>query len=216
MAGFYLSHPEVVVRPDCPVTEWGLSQQGVMRLRGFSRAGWLRNVTGIVASAERKAQETAALLSEVLSVAIETDLEAGENDRSATGYLPPSKFEFAADAFFASPDLSYQGWETARAAQRRILAAARRALAVGGPNGSVLMVGHGAVGTLLRQAIRGEAISRSGDQMPGGGCLFAFDLASARASARWVRMEDCHDAPPGLAPATGNSDAAGMQRARPR
>jgi broad specificity phosphatase PhoE len=215
MPGFYLTHPEVVVRPDCPVTEWGLSQQGVMRLRSFSRASWLRNVTGIVASAERKAQETAALLSEVLSIAIKTDPDAGENDRSATGYLPPAEFEFAADAFFASPDASYQGWETARAAQRRIFAAAQRALAVGGPNGSVLMVGHGAVGTLLRQSIRGAAISRTGDQTPGGGCLFAFDLASARASAEWARMEDCHDAPPGLAPATGNSDAAVTQRVRP-
>lgn len=37
----------------------------------------------------------------------------GENDRSATGYLPHEEFEAAANAFFEQPDASFCGWETA-------------------------------------------------------------------------------------------------------
>lgn len=203
MAAVYLSHPEVTVQPDVPVPDWPLSPHGVARLRDFAVAGWLRGLSRIVASPERKAQETAGRLADVLGLPVETAADSHENDRSATGYLPPAAFEAAADAFFAFPDVSFRGWETARAAQARIMGAARRVAAADG----VIMVGHGAVGTLLRQAVRGEAISRAGDQPAGGGCLFAFDLGSGQASARWARMEDCRSAPPGLAPAPGNPDA---------
>ncbi len=215
MPGFYLTHPEVAVEPGVPVTDWALAPQGLARVRAFARAGWLAGVTRIVSSAERKAQETAAVLSSALGLPVTTDPQAGENDRSATGYLPPAAFEAAADAFFAAPDVPHRGWETARAAQGRIVAAARRAFAGLGPGGCSLMVGHGAVGTLLRQAIRGEDISRRGDQHPGGGCLFALDPATGRASAGWLRMEDCRDAPPGLAPGRGKPDAAREGRRTP-
>jgi len=47
----------------------------------------------------------------------------GENDRSATGYLEPQEFETTANAFFAYPERSIRGWETAQAAQTRIVEA---------------------------------------------------------------------------------------------
>ena len=40
-----------------------------------------------------------------------------ENDRSATGYLPPNQFEAMADRFFAEPQASVLGWERAVDAQ---------------------------------------------------------------------------------------------------
>jgi hypothetical protein len=48
--------------------------------------------------------------------------ELGENDRAATGFLEPDVFDATADRFFAEPDRSIAGWETAAAAQARIVA----------------------------------------------------------------------------------------------
>ena len=70
-----------------------------------------------------------------------------ENDRSATGYLPGPEFEATADRFFAEPQISVRGWERAIDAQARILGAVAETLARH-PGGDLLLVGHGAVGTL--------------------------------------------------------------------
>jgi broad specificity phosphatase PhoE len=149
---------------------------------------WVARVTRILTSTEAKATETAALLRPGLLAEAHEDL--GENDRSATGYLPPAAFEAAADAFFARPYESFRGWETARAAQTRIMAAVRHCLTGHDPNSPVLFVGHGAVGTLLHQALNGRPISRTGDQPAGGGNLFAFRLTDLALLGPWQRMED--------------------------
>jgi hypothetical protein len=49
--------------------------------------------------------------------------DLGENDRSATGFLPPEEFERVADEFFGSPEKSARGWERAGDAQVRIVRA---------------------------------------------------------------------------------------------
>lgn len=183
MQALYLSHPQVEIDPARPVTDWGLNDQGRARLAAVTARPWVARFAKVYSSPEAKALQTAALLRPDLPADIHADL--GENDRSATGYLPPPAFEAAADAFFAHPDVSHHGWETARAAQTRIVAAVRRCLS--GHNAPVLFVGHGAVGTLLRQALTGEPISRRGDQPAGGGNLFAF--GPDRASPGWTQME---------------------------
>ena len=168
----YLTHPQVRVDPDVPVLLWGLSEEGRARAEAAAGRPWARALARIVTSGEVKARETAAILAAGrLTLEVWPDLH--ENDRSATGYLPGPAFEAAADAFFASPDGSFRGWETARAAQARVVRAVRATLDAPG-HGPVLLVGHGAVGTLLRLALRGEPIDRRGDQRAGGGQMFAF------------------------------------------
>lgn len=156
-------------------------------------------MTRITCRPERKARQTADIRAGVLGLPVQTEPQTGENDRLATCFLPPDIFEAAADAFFAAPDASFRGWETARAAQARIGAATRRIFADAGPQERILMVGHGAVGTLLRQGLRGEVVARHGDQPAGGGCRFALDPARAQASPGWLRMADCLLHPPVLA-----------------
>lgn len=170
MQALYLSHPQVRIDPTRPVPDWSLSDEGRARLAAVAARPWVARVTRVFSSTEAKALETAALLRPDLAAEAHADL--GENDRSATGFLPGPAFEAAANAFFAHPDSSFRGWETARAAQARIVAAVRRCLA--DQAGVVLFVGHGAVGTLLRQALTGAPISRRGDQPAGGGNLFAI------------------------------------------
>ena len=67
-----------------------------------------------------------------------------------------------AGAFFGSPSTSVRGWETAVAAQRRVVEAVQRHTA--DRHGSIAFVAHGAVGTLLwcdlscRQSYREQVV----------------------------------------------------------
>jgi broad specificity phosphatase PhoE len=63
----------------------------------------------IIASSERKAIETAEIIGEELNVNVEVREAMHENDRSATGFLPPYEFETLANQFFAQPLVSIEG-----------------------------------------------------------------------------------------------------------
>ena len=185
----YLSHPQVLVDPEVEVTEWSLNATGHARVSRLAGSGALAGTTRIISSGETKALETAAPLADALGCALEVREQMHENDRSATGFLPPAAFEHMADRFFAAPDESAEGWETARAAQMRILAEVEACLA-DHTEGDVLFVGHGAIGTLLFCALSGFEISRQYDQGPGGGGNFcAFDAAARKPFSGWQPME---------------------------
>ena len=184
----YLSHPQVVIDPATPVPDWSLSETGRARVAALARSGALAGTRHVISSAERKAVETATPLAEALGCRLEVRDGMGENDRSATGFLPPEDFEAVANAFFAHPEQSVRGWETARAAQERIVAEVRDCLSRC-TAGDVLLVGHGAVGTLLYCHLAGEPISRAFDQWPGGGCTFAFRAPEGRPDGRWQPLE---------------------------
>ena len=185
----YLTHPQVQIDPHVPVQWWGLSAVGVARVQALVTAGWLRGTTLVVSSAEQKAVETAEPLVEALGVPLEIRNEMHENDRSATGFLPPVEFEGVANAFFAYPDQSIRGWERAIDAQVRIVHEAEAVLGRQ-HEGDVLFVGHGAVGTLLLCHYSKVAISRTHDQPSGGGYYFTMTNADRRVLHAWRRMED--------------------------
>ena len=186
----YLTHPQVLVDPLKDVRTWSLSPLGVARVSVLGEGlGSIRGTRRVISSGETKALETAAPLAQALGVEVEVRPRMHENDRSATGFLPPDVFETVADAFFANPASRVRGWETARDAQRRILSEVEACLA-GPQEGDVLFVGHGAVGTLLLCALWGVAIDRRHDQGPGGGgCWFEFDLANRKPRRGWQPME---------------------------
>ena len=186
---FYLTHPQVQIDPAVPVPNWGLSALGRTRARLAAEAAWTQGVTTIVSSQERKAVETAALIAEARGIAATVDPAMHENDRSATGYLKPDAFERMADAFFAQPTTSVSGWERAVDAQTRIVGAVEAVLAGSLPPGDVLLIGHGAVGTLLMCHLMGAAISRVHDQPAGGGHVFAFDTPTRAVLHGWRPLE---------------------------
>ncbi|MFD1796734.1 histidine phosphatase family protein [Paracoccus aurantiacus] len=190
----YLTHPQVQVDPDRDVPRWTLNDTGRARVAALAAApGLLSGTSRIISSAEVKAVETAEPLARALGLQLEIRPLMHENDRSATGFLPPPEFEAMADAFFARPDDSIRGWEPARAAQARILSEVEAVLA-GHDTGDVLFVGHGGVGTLLYCALAQEAIDRRFDQGPGGGGnWFGFDILSRKAALGWQPMETLSD-----------------------
>ena len=189
MTHLYLTHPQVVIDPGVPVPDWRLSEAGQARIVALAASGALAGFDRIVTSAERKAIETGEILAAALALPLEQDADMGENDRSATGYLPSEAFEAAADAFFAEPDTSFRGWETARAAQARIVAAVDRRIATH-PGARLILVGHGAVGTLLRCHLARRPIARAEDQTGGqGGCIYRFDWPDCVPPPRWAPCE---------------------------
>ncbi len=116
---YIITHPDVSIDPDVPVPRWPLSERGVERMRALLNQPWISDITAIYCSTEQKAIDGAAVLAKHLALPVRQVAELGENDRSATGFLPPDEFQATADQFFAHPHTSIRGWETAAAAQRR-------------------------------------------------------------------------------------------------
>lgn len=171
----FVTHPEVVIDPTVPVPRWPLSARGLERMEALAAKLVGRGVTGVWSSDEQKAIDGAQVLSRVLAVLAQVDPRLGENDRSATGYIAPPEFWTVVQAFFACPDRSVRGWETANSAQARIVAATDRIAAYASP-GLTVVVSHGGVGRLLLAHLLGVAIGddpRPGN--PAGGCYFEFD-----------------------------------------
>jgi broad specificity phosphatase PhoE len=188
VAHVYLSHPQVIVDPEVPVPEWVLSDAGRQRLGKALGSPWFRRFRRIVSSTETKAIQTAQAIAARTGLGVETRGGLHENDRSATGYLPPEEFETAADAFFAAPAESVRGWETAEDAQARIVRAIAGVIGER-PDAPTLFIGHGAVGTLLWCYLAKRGISRWFDQKPGGGCHFGFDFRLRTAFYPWQPLE---------------------------
>ena len=187
---FFVTHPDVVIDPDVPVPHWPLSPRGIARMHVAVGQAWAMSVEQVFCSAEQKAIDGAAILANARGIIFSAYEALGENDRSATGYLPKAEFEAMADAFFARPDESVRGWERAIAAQSRIVAAVDRVIPQAG-SGNIAIIAHGGVGALLLCHLAGEPISRAADQ-PGaaGGNYFAFDLGSRNLIHRWRPIDD--------------------------
>ncbi|WP_323770660.1 histidine phosphatase family protein [Antarctobacter sp.] len=179
----FITHPEVTIEPDCPIPDWSLSAVGTRRALAFAAAAAFADVTHIWSSNEAKARQTAALLAKPSQLSVSVDSGLAENDRSATGFLPPEAFERAANRFFAAPDESYLGWERACDAQSRIVAAVGKIVAEH-KGGDLAIVSHGAVGTLLYCSLCNLPIDRAYDQ-PSQGYYWTSDLPSLKPRHGW-------------------------------
>ncbi len=181
-----ITHPEVSIDPGIPITDWRLSETGRRRAAAFALAEAFAEVTQIWASTERKAREAAEILAAPGNLLIHLHPDLGENDRSATGFLPGAEFEAAADAFFARPDTSFRGWETAVEAQARIQ---RAVTAIVGMHHDkdLAIVTHGAVGTLLWCALSKCPIDRMHDQ-PSQGHYWQAELSTLEPQGGWVSI----------------------------
>jgi broad specificity phosphatase PhoE len=184
----FVTHPQVRISADIPVPRWGLNDIGRARAEALTKQPWLATTTRLISSAETKALETAAIIAAANGLTIEVREQFHENDRSSTGFVPPDRFEVLADAFFANPNESVEGWETANTAQQRI----KRATADLRTNnqGDIVIIAHGAVGTLLLCDLLRIPITRTEDQVggeaaPGGGNYWSYDQASQTVLHRW-------------------------------
>jgi broad specificity phosphatase PhoE len=194
---YFVTHPDVLIDPAVPVPDWPLSPRGRERMFRALALPWVAGLGAVWCSAERKARDAAAILAGHRGLPVEVLAELGENDRSATGYLPRPEFEAVADRFFAHPEESIRGWERAANAQNRIIGAVERVVtASAGCGGDIAILAHGGVGALLLARLRGEPISRRHDQPPGqGGHYFVFAAATGRLRQGWIAIDPPTPAP---------------------
>jgi broad specificity phosphatase PhoE len=186
----FITHPEVTIDPSVPVPAWPLSATGLQRVERLLERPWIMAVRTVFSSAERKAADMARMMADRLGLSPVILDGLGENDRSSTGYLPKTEFETVADAFFARPEASVRGWERANDAQRRIVMAVDRALAMASADGDVAIISHGGVGALLLCHLKRAPISRAEDQPGhGGGNAYSFDAATRRLLTGWRSIE---------------------------
>jgi broad specificity phosphatase PhoE len=179
---FFITHPDVRIDAMMPVPDWPLNERGRARMRAMAAHPLVRGVRSIFASSERKAREGAQILAEGLGIHGYSVVDRlGENDRSATGYLPKEEFEATAAAFFAQPQTSVRGWEPAADAQARIICAVEQVVSQAPDIGNIAIVGHGGTGTLLYCHLAGLLIDRRHEQpSTNGGNWFAFDRGSRK------------------------------------
>jgi broad specificity phosphatase PhoE len=183
---YFITHPNVVIDKDVPVPRWPLSAIGRERMVAGLRQPWIRDVSAVYCSTEQKAIDGASVIAQHLDLPFHEIEDLGENDRSATGFLHPSEFERVADEFFACPTESVRGWERAADAQHRIVSAVTAIAARDTTSGSIAIVSHGAVGTLLYCWLSQQPISRRWDQpRNGGGNFYAFALQPPAAHSHW-------------------------------
>lgn len=190
MRALFITHPEVVIDPQVPVPQWPLSPRGRERMALMADKLAAAGASAVWSSDERKAMDGAEILAAQLRLPHHVLPELGENDRSATGYIPEPEFSRVAEQFFAHPTRSVRGWATAAAEQERIVAAIQ-AVAARADEGLQLIVSHGGVGRLLRAKLEGVPIG--GESRPGnprGGCCMLLSAPPFAALSRWIDIEE--------------------------
>ena len=187
---YFITHPDVVIDPTIPVPQWPLSERGRDRMRRLVNLAWMAHVVALYCSTEQKAVDGATILSEALGMPFRQVAALGENDRSATGYLPRGEFEITVNAFFARPSESIRGWERAIDAQARIVRAIEHIASTAPGAGPLAVVSHGGVGTLLLCHLKGVPISRTEEQ-PGtsGGNYFLFQMPEGTLVHGWTPID---------------------------
>lgn len=189
---YFTTHADVVIDPNVPVPDWGLTDRGFARHQAFSE-----RVTGVEAvwsSDEQKAKDGAGVVAGHFGLKPKILFNLHENDRSSTGYLAGEMFWTQVEAFFANPMENVRGWERAIDAQSRVVQAVtdiiqyetEAALA-----GDIVIVAHGGIGALLRAHLKDEAIKRTHDQPPGkGGCCMILDPMNLSLVQDWTLIEE--------------------------
>ena len=177
--------------PTVPVPRWSLRPEGRARIDALvdGPPAWFAEVTALVTSDETKALEAAAPLGLALGLEPSVIAETGEIDRSSTGFVAEERHEDLRTRLFDQPDVSADGWERAIDAQRRVVGAIAPFWPPSDPGSAtgLLLVGHGAVGTMLWCHLTGAGIDLRHDQ-PGQGHLWCVDLGDPGRSHPWRRF----------------------------
>lgn len=163
----YATYPQVEMDPAVLVPDWSLSTVGRDRVTALAAAEWLSDHIADHCH-RRNAKPSKRPRSQpqpwVSASRSATPCTKTIGRRRSSCHL--RKFDVVFDAF-RNPKISMRGWEPAVYAQAQIVRE-MEAVLDRAPQGQVLVVGHGAVGTLLLCHYRKIPISRAHDQPVGG------------------------------------------------
>lgn len=188
---YFITHPDVVIDPEIPVPRWPLSERGRERMKTLLVKPWINSLGSIYCSTEQKALDGAAILAEHLDLGYERMQGLDEIDRSSTGYLPHAEHAATAAKFFADPERSIRGWETACNAQQRIIEAVEGLIEKDSGSKHIAMVSHGAVGVLYLCRLKQCPISAAeGPAGANGGSYYCFEATSKALVYSWQLIDE--------------------------
>jgi broad specificity phosphatase PhoE len=145
-----IKHATPRIEPDVPASQWQLSAEGRLQCGRLADALAPYAPEVIFCSVEPKAQETAELLSQRLSVPCESIEGLHEHERDNAPYLPQVEFERLVGEVLRQPERLVFGTETGRDAFRRFDRAVAQVLA-GTDARRIAVVAHGTVISLFAE-----------------------------------------------------------------
>lgn len=177
-----IKHSLPEIDPNLPASEWRLSGLGRERAGLLAEALRPYRPAVIYSSRERKAVETAEIISEGLAVKRRVLKDLHEHDRRDAGFLEGEDFERAIRKFFARPTELVYGRETAAQARARFTRAVH-ALIESNPRRTLAAVSHGTVISLFAADLLGVSPFElwKGLALPS---FLVLDLAAKRLLAR--------------------------------
>lgn len=182
---YFITHPQVNIIQDIPIDEWSLSQDGIASCERLSSQDFWSDIDIIYSSPEKKALQTTEIIAKKNHVLTKKKHCLKEFDRSSTGFLPPTIYMKAIETFYAYPDLSHRGWETANSASDRIYACVN-SIFEQDHDKNIAIVGHGATGTLLACKVIGIDPSFLEDPQ-GVGVYMVIDWYKKNLIAKWKK-----------------------------
>ena len=119
-----VKHSLPEIEPTIDAAEWRLGEEGRVRCLALAMVLSAYELDGIVSSTEPKAEETARIVGEVLSLEVELDERLREHDRTGAGWLSMERFEQSVKEAFARSSEVVYGGESIDVARERFAAAA--------------------------------------------------------------------------------------------
>jgi len=180
---YYATHPKVVLNPEIPDTQWAVSEEGWKQAEALLQKDFMRSISIIYSSDERKAKETAAYLSDALGVEHKIEDLSGAN-RSKAGFLSNEDNREAVRIFYSEHNTEPFGWESATSTQKRNISAFERINTAASQDKNILIIGHGDGGTTLICHLLNVPISRDEDQ-PVPTSYWVYDRDTKQVAQKW-------------------------------
>jgi broad specificity phosphatase PhoE len=143
-----IKHAMPVIVPDAPPRTWVLSDAGRDASARLVTELAVYEPVAVVTSVEPKAAETGAIIAAGLGLPSTAVTGLHEHERDVVPFDSTERFHERMRHFFAEPAAVVYGTESAEAAHARFATAIRDVLAAH-PSGSLIVVAHGTVISLL-------------------------------------------------------------------
>lgn len=140
------ANPEII--DEVHSTRWRLSAEGIVNARKMAKDLVQYAPCQIVSSEERKAQETAEIIAEVIGGAVKTAAGLQEHERSVWPLMSREAFRARVAEIFQQPANALYGPESATAAKKRFVEAVQQ-LVHRQKDGNLIIVSHGTVMSLF-------------------------------------------------------------------
>jgi broad specificity phosphatase PhoE len=182
----FITHPDVIIDKDIPIDKWKLSPDGLETVERLSSESFWSEVEIIYSSSEPKASTVAEIiaLKSHVPLAKEYKKECLCEVLHRT-FIEPDLYAVAVEKWYLDPTGHPQGWESVNEAQKRIVACVSEIM-LQNRDKTVVIVGHGGTGTLLKCFIKGVSPSYQEDPQQTGKYLIC-NWGEKEVITEWIK-----------------------------